>query len=168
MHQIRGARKGFEPGRQSEAYAALAAWGLPISDRVKVFPDMAGVQEFIDYYGEHRHDVEHEIDGVVVKVDQVPLQRRLGSTSRAPRWAIAFKYPPEEVNTTLLDIRAQCAGLVAKGWVRMSVAISGYVALQAVLLGFCLHLTGGGNTWPEILAAFDAFATTRNRSSPSL
>ena len=61
-----GAREGFEPGRQSESYAALAAWGLPISDRVKVFPDMAGVQEFIDYYGEDRHDVEHEIDGVVV------------------------------------------------------------------------------------------------------
>ena len=63
------------------------------------------MQDFIAYYGEHRHDVEHEIDGVVVKVDELPLQRRLGSTSRAPRWAIAFKYPPEEVNTKLLDIR---------------------------------------------------------------
>ena len=66
---------------------------------------MKEVQEFIDYYGEHRHDVEHEIDGVVIKVDQVSLQRRLGSTSRAPRWAIAFKYPPEEVTTKLLEIR---------------------------------------------------------------
>ena len=63
------------------------------------------MQGYIDYYGEHRHDVEHEIDGVVVKVDDVAVQRRLGSTSRAPRWAIAFKYPPEEVNTKLLDIR---------------------------------------------------------------
>ena len=62
------------------------------------------MQEFIDHYGEHRHDVEHEIDGVVVKVDHVSLQRRLGSTSRAPRWAIAFKYPPEEVNAKLLEI----------------------------------------------------------------
>ncbi len=99
-----GAREGFEPTAQSAAYAALKAWGLPTSDRARVVPDLAGVQEFIDYYGEHRHDVEHEIDGVVVKVDEVTLQRRLGSTSRAPRWAIAFKYPPEEVNTLLLEI----------------------------------------------------------------
>lgn len=100
-----GARDGFEASSQSEAYAALAAWGLPTSDRARVVPDMAQVREFIAHYGEHRHDVEHEIDGVVVKVDDVALQRRLGSTSRAPRWAIAFKYPPEEVNAKLLDIR---------------------------------------------------------------
>jgi DNA ligase (NAD+) len=100
-----GAREGFEPTSQSTAYDALQAWGLPISDRVRVLPDLAAVREFIDHYGEHRHDVtEHEIDGVVIKVDQVSLQRRLGSTSRAPRWAIAFKYPPEEVNTKLLAI----------------------------------------------------------------
>jgi DNA ligase (NAD+) len=99
-----GLRRGFEPQRQSEAYAALRAWGLPTSDRARVVTDMGAVQEFIEYYGEHRHDVEHEIDGVVVKVDQVSLQRRLGSTSRAPRWAIAFKYPPEEVNTKLIEI----------------------------------------------------------------
>jgi DNA ligase (NAD+) len=99
-----GAREGFAPIAQSEAYAALRAWGLPTSDRARVVPDLSAVQDFIDYYGEHRHDVEHEIDGVVVKVDQVSLQRRLGSTSRAPRWAIAFKYPPEEVNAKLLAI----------------------------------------------------------------
>ncbi len=100
-----GFRQGFEIDRQSTAYDALRAWGLPISDRVRVVPDLAGVQDYVDYYGEHRHDVtEHEIDGVVVKVDQVALQRRLGSTSRAPRWAIAFKYPPEQVNTKLLEI----------------------------------------------------------------
>jgi DNA ligase (NAD+) len=100
-----GARRGFDPVAQSEAYRALAAWGLPTSDRVRVVPSLAAVEEFIAHYGEHRHDVEHEIDGVVVKVDDVALQRRLGSTSRAPRWAIAFKYPPEEVNAKLLDIR---------------------------------------------------------------
>ncbi|MCB0908974.1 MAG: NAD-dependent DNA ligase LigA, partial [Nocardioidaceae bacterium] len=100
-----GARRGFEPTAQSAAYDALRAWGLPTSDRVRVLPDLAAVREFITFYGEHRHDVEHEIDGVVVKVDEVALQRRLGSTSRAPRWAIAFKYPPEEVNAKLLDIR---------------------------------------------------------------
>jgi len=99
-----GAREGFEPTSQSTAYDALRAWGLPTSDRVRVLPDLSAVRDYIAYYGEHRHDVEHEIDGVVIKVDEVILQRRLGSTSRAPRWAIAFKYPPEEVNAKLLSI----------------------------------------------------------------
>jgi DNA ligase (NAD+) len=102
-----GARQGFEPTAQSAAYAALKVWGLPVSDRVRVLPDLESVQEFIEHYGEHRHDPDlmaHEIDGVVIKVDQVSQQRRLGSTSRAPRWAIAFKYPPEEVNAKLLAI----------------------------------------------------------------
>jgi DNA ligase (NAD+) len=99
-----GARDGFEPTAQSTAYDALRAWGLPTSDRVRVLPSLQAVEEYVEHYGEHRHDVEHEIDGVVVKVDDVSLQRRLGSTSRAPRWAIAFKYPPEEVNAKLLAI----------------------------------------------------------------
>jgi DNA ligase (NAD+) len=99
-----GAREGFEPTAQSAAYDALKSWGLPTSDRVRVLGSLKEVREFIDYYGEHRHSVEHEIDGVVVKVDKVVLQRRLGSTSRAPRWAIAFKYPPEEVNAKLISI----------------------------------------------------------------
>jgi DNA ligase (NAD+) len=99
-----GARRGFEPTSQSTAYDALHAWGLPTSERVRVVPSLAEVQAYVEHYGEHRHDVEHEIDGVVVKVDDVALQRRLGSTSRAPRWAIAFKYPPEEVNARLLAI----------------------------------------------------------------
>ena len=99
-----GAREGFEPTAQSAAYDALKAWGLPTSDRVRVLGSLKEVREFIDYYGEHRHSVEHEIDGVVVKVDAVSQQRRLGSTSRAPRWAIAFKYPPEEVNARLISI----------------------------------------------------------------
>jgi DNA ligase (NAD+) len=99
-----GARQGFEPAAQSQAYEALAAWGLPTSSRMKVLPDLEAVREYIEHWGAHRHDIEHDIDGVVIKVDEVPLQRRLGSTSRAPRWAIAFKYPPEEVNAKLLDI----------------------------------------------------------------
>ncbi len=101
-----GAREGFEPRAQSEAYDALRSWGLPTSDAVRVLPTLEEVQDFIADAGERRHTiVPYEIDGVVVKVDDVSLQRRLGSTSRAPRWAIAFKYPPEEVNALLLDIR---------------------------------------------------------------
>ncbi len=100
-----GERKGFEPKAQSHAYEALAAWGLPTSDQVKVLPTLEDVEGFIDNAGERRHSlVPYEIDGVVIKVDDVSLQRRLGSTSRAPRWAIAFKYPPEEVNAKLLSI----------------------------------------------------------------
>ena len=105
VHGI-GAREGFDADRQSRPTTPLQAWGLPTSrPRQGRRPDLAEVREFIDYYGEHRHDVEHEIDGVVVKVDELAVQRRLGSTSRAPRWAIAYKYPPEEVTTKLLDIR---------------------------------------------------------------
>ena len=100
-----GKRRGFDPSRQSEAYAALRAWGLPVSERTVVLHGVDEVLTHVVYWGEHRHDIEHEIDGVVVKVDEVALQRRLGSTSRAPRWAIAYKYPPEEATTKLLDIR---------------------------------------------------------------
>lgn len=101
-----GERKGFEPEAQSHAYEALRTWGLPISDQVKVLGTLEAVEKYIANAGEHRHTiVPYEIDGVVVKVDDVALQRRLGSTSRAPRWAIAFKYPPEEVNARLLEIR---------------------------------------------------------------
>ncbi len=103
LHGI-GAREGWEPPTQSDAYRQLAEWGLPVSRRFEVFDDLDGALGYIDHWGEHRHDVEHDIDGVVVKVDQVPLQRRLGSTSSAPRWAIAHKYPPEEAITELVGI----------------------------------------------------------------
>ena len=103
-----GAREGFEPTSQSTAYDTLRTWGLPISDQVRVVPTLDEVEEWIDHVGEHRHTiVGYEIDGLVVKVDDVTLQRRLGSTSRAPRWAIAFKYPPEEVNTAAQVDRGQ-------------------------------------------------------------
>ncbi|GAB6983743.1 NAD-dependent DNA ligase LigA [Nocardioides pyridinolyticus] len=101
-----GARRGFEPQAQSHAYEALAAWGLPVSEQVRVVPTLKDVEAYVENAGENRHTiVPYEIDGVVVKVDDVTLQRRLGSTSRAPRWAIAFKYPPEEVNAKLHEIR---------------------------------------------------------------
>ena len=100
-----GAGGGTGIERQSQVYDLLASWGVPVSGHTRIVEGLDGVREMIAYYGEHRHDVEHEIDGIVVKVDEIALQRRLGSTSRAPRWAIAYKYPPEEVNTKLLDIR---------------------------------------------------------------
>ncbi|MBC7374655.1 MAG: NAD-dependent DNA ligase LigA, partial [Frankiales bacterium] len=103
LHGI-GARDGWEPVSQSEAYAQLGAWGLPVSPYAQVVDDLDGALAYIAQWGEHRHDVTHEIDGVVVKVDELALQRRLGATSSTPRWAIAHKYPPEEATTRLRDI----------------------------------------------------------------
>ena len=104
LHGI-GAREGWDPVTQSEAYARLGAWGLPVSTYAEVFDDLDGALGYIAKWGEHRHDVTHEIDGVVVKVDELALQRRLGATSSTPRWAVAHKYPPEEATTKLLDIQ---------------------------------------------------------------
>ncbi len=160
-----GARDGFDPRRQSEAYAALAAWGLPVSDRIRVFADLEDVLDHIDHYGENRHAVEHEIDGIVVKVDQFELQRRLGSTSRAPRWAIAYKYPPEEVNTRLLDIRVNVGrtGRVTPYGVMEPVLVSGSTVEMAtlhnasevdrkgVLIGDTVVLRKAGDVIPEIV-----------------
>ncbi|MGV9211654.1 NAD-dependent DNA ligase LigA [Micromonospora sp. RB23] len=164
VHGI-GARRGFRPTAQSESYAALKAWGLPTSDRWRVVPDLSGVAEYIAYYAEHRHDVEHEIDGVVVKVDPVSIQGRLGSTSRAPRWAIAFKYPPEEVTTKLLDIDVNVGrtGRVTPFAVLEPVRVAGStVALatlhnareverKGVLIGDTVVLRKAGDVIPEVL-----------------
>jgi DNA ligase (NAD+) len=160
-----GYREGFNPARQSEAYAAMRQWGLPTSDRAKVLTTLDEVKAFIAHYGEHRHDVEHDIDGIVVKVDQVDLQRRLGSTSRAPRWAIAFKYPPEEVNTRLLDIRVNVGrtGRVTPFGVMEPVRVAGStvelatlhnqheVKRKAVLIGDMVVLRKAGDVIPEIV-----------------
>ncbi|HEX6231974.1 MAG TPA: NAD-dependent DNA ligase LigA [Jiangellaceae bacterium] len=160
-----GKRDGFELNRHSEAYDALRRWGLPVSDRVRVVKTLEEVQEYAAYYGEHRHSVEHEIDGVVVKVDQIDLQRQLGSTSRAPRWAIAFKYPPEEVNTKLLDIRVNVGrtGRVTPYGVMEPVKVSGStvenatlhnaqeVRRKGVLIGDTVVLRKAGDVIPEIV-----------------
>jgi len=160
-----GKRDGYELARQSEAYDALRHWGLPVSDLVRVVKTLAEVQEYTAYYGEHRHSVEHEIDGVVVKVDQIDLQRQLGSTSRAPRWAIAFKYPPEEVNTKLLDIRVNVGrtGRVTPYGVMEPVKVSGStvenatlhnaqeVKRKGVLIGDTVVLRKAGDVIPEIV-----------------
>jgi DNA ligase (NAD+) len=160
-----GRRDGFDIRFQSEAYEALRAWGLPASDRPKVVPDLEAVQEYIDHYGQHRHDIEFEIDGVVVKVDQVDLQRQLGSTSRAPRWATAFKYPPEEVTTKLIDIRVNVGrtGRVTPYGVMEPVKVAGStvenatlhnaseVKRKGVLIGDTVVLRKAGDVIPEIL-----------------
>ena len=164
VHGI-GARDGFEPVSQANAYEQLRAWGLPVSDRYRVVTDLDEVRGYITFYGEHRHDAPYEIDGVVVKVDQVALQRRLGSTSRAPRWAIAFKYPPEEVNTKLLDIRVNVGrtGRITPYAVMAPVKVSGSTVAQAtlhnedeirrkgVLIGDTVVLRKAGDVIPEIV-----------------
>ena len=99
-----GARRGFDVASQSSAYEVMQELGLPVSSRYEVKESLEGVRSYVAHWGEHRHDVEHEIDGVVIKVDDVSLQGRLGATSKSPRWAVAWKYPPEEVNTKLNNI----------------------------------------------------------------
>ena len=99
-----GARRGFDPPSQSAAYERLRELGLPVSSRYEVFDDVEGVRRYVAHWGEHRHDIEHDIDGVVIKVDDLALQGRLGATAKSPRWAVAWKYPPEEVNTKLNNI----------------------------------------------------------------
>jgi len=160
-----GKRDGFEPARQSEAYAALKAWGLPVSSHTKVVSTREELFERIEYWHEHRHDVEHEIDGIVVKVDEVAKQRRLGTTSRAPRWAIAYKYPPEEVTTRLLDIQVDVGrtGRVTPYAVMEPVKVAGSTVATAtlhnasevkrkgVLIGDRVVLRKAGDVIPEVL-----------------
>ena len=161
-----GAVRGWRPARQSEQYETMRSWGLPTSDRVRVFSTLDEVREHIAYYGEHRHDVEHEIDGVVVKVDELALQRQLGSTSRAPRWAIAVKYPPEEVTTRLREIRVNVGrtGRVTPFAVMEPVRVSGStveratlhneheVARKGVRIGDMVVLRKAGDVIPEIVS----------------
>jgi DNA ligase (NAD+) len=160
-----GRREGFEPQRQSEAYEALTAWGLPVSPHTKVFSTAQEVLSHIEYWGEHRHDAEHEIDGIVVKVDQVSLQRRLGTTSRAPRWAIAYKYAPEEATTKLLDIQVNVGrtGRVTPFAVMEPVKVAGSTVAMAtlhnaeevkrkgVLIGDRVVIRKAGDVIPEVL-----------------
>ena len=156
------------PDTQSGWYERLRGWGLPVSNLYKVVPDMTGVRTYIAHYAEHRHDPEsppYEIDGVVVKVDQIAQQRQLGSTSRAPRWAIAYKYAPEEVTTRLLDIRVNVGrtGRVTPFAVMEPVKVSGSTVDRAtlhnadeikrkgVLIGDMVILRKAGDVIPEVL-----------------
>jgi DNA ligase (NAD+) len=164
VHGI-GAREGYQPERQSSSYDALAGWGLPTSPRVVVHEALAGVRDYIEHYGEHRHDVEHEIDGVVVKVDEIALQSRLGATSRAPRWAIAYKYPAQVVTTVLEDVQVNVGrtGRVTPFGVMAPVTVAGSTVRMAtlhnaqeverkgVLIGDTVFLRKAGDVIPEIL-----------------
>ncbi|MDQ2847151.1 MAG: NAD-dependent DNA ligase LigA [Actinomycetota bacterium] len=160
-----GARKGFDIDRQSQAYERLRAWGLPISEDNKVLDSPAEVVDRVAYWAQHRHDVAHDIDGLVVKVDQIALQRRLGSTSRAPRWAIAYKYPPEEVTTLLKDIAVNVGrtGRVTPFAVLQPVLVAGSTVGMATLhnadevrrkgvkIGDTVVIRKAGDVIPEVL-----------------
>lgn len=159
------AGQGAGTERQSQVYDLLAGWGVPTSSHTRVVEGLDGVREMIAYYGEHRHDVEHEIDGIVVKVDEIALQRRLGATSRAPRWAIAYKYPPEEVNTRLLAIEVGIGrtGRATPFAVMEPVLVSGSTVRQATLhnqdvvrakgvrVGDMVVLRKAGDVIPEVV-----------------
>lgn len=160
-----GYTEGFNPATLHEAYTAMKAWGLPVSSHTARVDGMAAVAERITYWGEHRHDVEHEIDGVVVKVDDRALQRRLGATSRVPRWAVAYKYPPEEAQTTLVDIRVSVGrtGRVTPFAYMIPVKVAGStvglatlhnaseVKRKGVLIGDTVIIRKAGDVIPEVL-----------------
>ncbi|AKJ10636.1 NAD-dependent DNA ligase LigA [Streptomyces incarnatus] len=165
VHGI-GALEGFTGlTRLSQAYDLLKTWGLPTSPHNRVVDDLDGVRKFIAHYGENRHSVEHEIDGVVVKLDEIRLQGRLGSTARAPRWAIAYKYAPEEVNTKLIDIKVGVGrtGRVTPYAQVEPVTVAGsevefatlhnqeVVKAKGVLIGDTVVLRKAGDVIPEIL-----------------
>ncbi|MET9676653.1 NAD-dependent DNA ligase LigA [Streptomyces sp. NPDC006482] len=164
VHGI-GAREGFDIDCLSHAYELLREWGLPTARHNRVVDSLDGVREFIAYFGENRHSVEHEIDGVVVKLDEIPLQGRLGSTARAPRWAIAWKYAPEEVNTKLVDIKVGVGrtGRVTPYAQVEPVTVAGsevefatlhnqeVVKAKGVLIGDTVVLRKAGDVIPEIL-----------------
>ena len=164
VHGI-GVLDGMTLDTQSRGYELMKSWGLPVSKRFKVAKNRLEVKEFIDYYLENRHGIEHEIDGVVIKVNEREAQKTLGTTSRAPKWAIAYKYPPEEVTTKLLDIRVSVGrtGRVTPFAFMEAVRVSGSsvsnatlhnmeeVARKGILIGDVVVLRKAGDVIPEIL-----------------
>ena len=166
------------PQSQSGWYDRLRSWGLPVSALYKVVPDLDGVRAYIAHYAEHRHDPPYEIDGVVVKIDELAVQARLGNTSRAPRWAIAYKYPPEEVTTRLLEIRVNVGrtGRVTPFAVMEPVKVSGStvenatlhnadeVARKGVLIGDMVVLRKAGDVIPEVVGPVADLRTGAERA----
>jgi DNA ligase (NAD+) len=166
VHGI-GAIEGPTFSTQSQAYDALKSWGLPTSNRFTVVKDRAGVLDYIAYYQAHRHDVEHDIDGIVIKVNKLAQQSVLGFTSRAPKWAIAYKYPPEEVTTKLLDIKVSVGrtGRVTPFAYMVPVKVAGSTITNAtlhnaqevlrkgILIGDTVIIRKAGDVIPEVLGA---------------
>ena len=160
-----GAHEGITFDSQSHAYSILKSLGLPTSEQFKTFSTRKDVEKFIEYYKQHRHDVEHEIDGIVIKVDSLAQQKVLGFTSRAPKWAIAFKYPPEEVITKLLDIKVSIGrtGRVTPFAFMEPVKVAGSTVTNAtlhnaseivrkgVLIGDIVTIRKAGDVIPEVL-----------------
>lgn len=160
-----GAREGFTPETQHEAYEKLAEWGLPVSEYTRRAETADDVLKAVKYWGEHRNDAIHEMDGLVVKVDSVAEQRGLGATSRAPRWAIAYKYPPQEVTTKLLDIEVSVGrtGRATPYAVLEPVFVSGSTVSMAtlhnqhevkrkgVMIGDTVVVRKAGEIIPEVL-----------------
>ncbi|MEZ2122200.1 NAD-dependent DNA ligase LigA [Corynebacterium sp. CCM 9203] len=160
-----GAAEGFTPVSHYDAYLALEAWGLPVSPYTRAVSTAAEVHDRVRYWAEHRHDATHEMDGVVIKVDDLATQRALGSTSRAPRWAIAYKYPPEEVTTRLIDIQVGVGrtGRVTPFAVMEPVFVAGSTVSMAtlhnqtevrrkgVLIGDIVVIRKAGEVIPEVL-----------------
>ena len=160
-----GAREGFNPQTQHEAYLKLAEWGLPVSEYTRQAETAEDVIKAVKYWAEHRNDAIHEMDGLVVKVDSVAEQRALGATSRAPRWAIAYKYPPQEVTTKLLDIEVSVGrtGRATPFAVLEPVFVSGSTVSMAtlhnqhevkrkgVLIGDTVVVRKAGEIIPEVL-----------------
>ena len=165
VHGI-GAAQGVSFAKQSDAYELLKGWGLPTSSRFKVVATRKEVFEFIDRYEKNRHNVEHEIDGVVIKVNEIKSQNLLGFTSRAPKWAIAYKYPPEEVVTKLLDIKVSVGrtGRVTPFAFMEPVKVAGSTVTNAtlhnaqeiirkgILIGDTVLIRKAGDVIPEVLA----------------
>jgi DNA ligase (NAD+) len=160
-----GVVRGASFVRLADVYERLSGWGLPVGRHNRQCADLTEVWSAIEHFGRERHSVEHEIDGVVVKLDELSVQDQLGSTSRAPRWAIAFKYPPEEVTTKLLDIQVNVGrtGRVTPFGVMEPVLVSGStvgmatlhnaqeVARKGVLIGDTVVLRKAGDVIPEIV-----------------
>jgi DNA ligase (NAD+) len=165
VHGI-GAATGITFEKQSAAYELLAGWGLPTSKRYKVVSTRSEVLDFIKSYETNRHNVEHEIDGVVIKVNEISVQNSLGYTSRAPKWAIAYKYPPEEVVTKLLDIRVSVGrtGRITPFAYMEPVKVAGSTITNAtlhnaqeivrkgILIGDTVLIRKAGDVIPEVLA----------------
>jgi DNA ligase (NAD+) len=130
---------GYADGVTFETHSGFLAWcgeaGLPVQPTSETFEDLDGVLGYVERWQDERHSVDWEIDGVVVKVDQLDLQRELGSTSKAPRWAIAYKFPPEERTTVLrkIDVHTGRTGKVTPFAVLEPVFVGGVTVTYATL-----------------------------------